>query len=221
MGAAMASLATLDLLSGSSELASLVHLQDPPAVLLFAPPHTGDASFVTAFNAVVKHCVLAFVPTDGVGHILDPQVRQHQSVLSRVSAYRSRPCRWVPLKGVYRVPWFRKVCPCDHLPVRRPFRWSRSVLGRGTHVCPRRRAFVAMALLIPMWLWLRHTLGLDRDDASSASAAEVSSALDKRTEDVTVEAPGEPVKALGNVDGMSDAAVDDAASDVPFYLIKI
>lgn len=85
MGAAMASLATLDLLSGSSELASLVHLQDPPAVLLFAPPHTGDASFVTAFNAVVKHCVLAFVPTDGVGHILDPQVRQHQSVLSRVT----------------------------------------------------------------------------------------------------------------------------------------
>lgn len=82
-------------------------------------------------------------------------------------------------------------------------------------------AFVAMALLIPMWLWLRHTLGLDRDDASSASAAEVSSALDKRTEDVTVEAPGEPVKALGNVDGMSDAAVDDAASDVPFYLVKI
>ena len=75
MGGVLAQFAALDFLNTLGP--SLSRLPVQTAVLLFAPPLGGDASFVSAYDNAVGagQSVRLYIPTDIVVHILDPLVR--------------------------------------------------------------------------------------------------------------------------------------------------
>ena len=74
MGAAVAGISTLDLMRVLRR--ELDMLPEVMAVLLYAPPHSGDSSFVAAYDSAVEEgqSLRLYAPPDIVGHILDPQV---------------------------------------------------------------------------------------------------------------------------------------------------